>query len=169
MIVDKSVLVHESGHAVLGYALGLPVEEVSVIKDGDSYGHVDGLPVWSRYIARSAVFATDPESVHRELLAFVAGSVAEFVESGATVIPRPFDFSRYGGGSDEAKAERLIAAGDGLIQTDLDAIVREAWDMLREPPIWAAVQRVSRELRRFGDIDHDLFVHAFEGDLEGSE
>jgi hypothetical protein len=166
IVTTKSALAHESGHGVIAHLLGLSVEEVSVIREGASHGHMSGLPIESRYVARAAVYGGNSEVVHRELLVLAAGPVSEFIESGATILPKPFNWPRYGGGNDEAVAERLIGAGDGLITTDLHDIVSEVWDLLRDERIWQCVERVVRELKHLGDLDHATFIGAVEGDYD---
>jgi hypothetical protein len=163
VIVEPSILWHEASHATIRHVLGLSVEEVSVVRDGDSYGHVSGLKIESRIVAKAAVFGGNPALVTHELLGLAAGPVGEFIATGATILPRPFDWERYGGANDRAVTQEIVEAHDGVFRTDFHDLVGEAYDMLREPSIWECVCRVVRELKHTGELDHDYFVAALEG------
>lgn len=162
-MIDRGVCYHEAGHAVVARALGLSVEEVSANEAGDTWGHMSGLPGEREQVARAALSGTDPELVHRWLLTLAAGPVAKCNWSNGMVRSNPFPWQLWGGSGDERGAKRLLEAARGL-NVDLDDVVDEAVDLLKEQDVWAAVQRVVRELRHFdGELDYELFTGALMG------
>jgi hypothetical protein len=67
---------------------------------------------------------------------------------------RPFDWELFGGDRDQKVAEDLRRhAGDLLNIRDLDGAVDSATDLLEQPQIWAAVERVATWLLRYREMD----------------
>jgi hypothetical protein len=154
--MNRLTAFHESGHACIAHVLNLSVEDIDANK-----GHMRGFDIEKELLARAAVYRTDPAFVRRWLLTLAGGSVAASIAGGG-VRSDSFDWEQWGGVADKYGAERLIRAAG--LDVSLDDLADEAFDFLKQRDIWDCVERVVRELRHFdGELDHELFVGAFEG------
>jgi hypothetical protein len=152
---DRLSAYHEAGHSTLGYLLGQLPERISIRTQGDSQGHVQYLAVEAESIARAALVGTrdiDRDRVMQNLVATAAGPVAQAKVMGG-VRSYPFAWTRFDGMHDHAVATRLMTAAGDLLHTSLDDLANEAADLLEVPRIWAAVDRVARELMRYQELD----------------
>lgn len=166
---DRLSAIHEAGHATVGYLLGHFPEVVSIKAQGNSGGHVAYLQVEAESIARAAVLGRrdiDREVVSNDLVAFAAGPVAQSLTVGG-VRSVPFAWSVHGGSHDHSMASRLLAAAKDLAPLrDLDDAVESARDLLEEPRIWAATERVARELMRYEEIGYKELQFAVLGHVD---
>lgn len=168
-MTDRLSAIHEAGHATVGYLLGQFPERVSIKAQGNSGGHVAYLQVEAESIARAALLGRrdiDREVVSNDLVSIAAGPLAQAMSQGGAR-STPFAWSEYGGYYDHGIATRLLTAAVDLIDMrNLDDAVESARDLLEEPRIWAATERVARELMRYQEIDFKLLQFAVLGAVD---
>lgn len=170
-MTDRLTSIHEAGHSTLGYLLGEMPEVVSIKTEGYSLGHVQYLGVEADAIARAAVLGrrnVDRDRVMSNLISTAAGPVAQALHmGGARSIP--FPWTTYGGMADHSQATKLMTAAGDLLRTRyLDDVVEEARDLLQVPRIWEAVERVSRELMRYKELDFKHLELVVLGAIDGT-
>jgi hypothetical protein len=159
-VVDKLSAFHEGGHAAISLLLDEFPDEASIRIEGDSLGHTSYLPVEARLIAEAAVTGStqaDRDIVMRYLVALAAGPVAQalHMRGSQTIFFDQTSWETFGGGQDFAQAERVMGKARGLLDSDLDDIVSEAFDMLEQPGVWSSVEHVAADLLRFGELDYE--------------
>jgi hypothetical protein len=130
----KALAYHEAGHAVVGYALGLTIECVTIIPNETSLGHCRYRD-WEEWTT-----ACDPDSLLSLLL---AGAVAEEIATGRPSV-----------GSDDQKAYGF-ARGRSVADSQAEARVavarRRTARFLEEH--WPAVRAVAASLRKFRELE----------------
>jgi hypothetical protein len=129
----KALAYHEAGHAVVGYALGLTIERVTINPDETSLGHCR-YQNWEEWTASSP-----PERVLSLLL---AGAVAEEIATG-----------RPSGASDDRAAlgvARAHSAGDAEALARLTAARQRTACLLEE--YWPVVKTLAGALRESRDL-----------------
>lgn len=129
----KALAYHEAGHAVVGYALGLTIERVTINPDETSLGHCRYRD-WETWSA-----ACSPEAL---LSLLVAGAVAEEIATGRP--SRGSDDRTALGvarsrGSDDAEAVARVAA----VRTRTARLLEEYWPAVKTV---AGALRHAREL-----------------------
>jgi Peptidase family M41 len=130
----KALAYHEAGHAVIGYALGLEIEQITIIPNETSLGQC-------RYRDWETSGPADDLDSHLRLI--LAGAVAEEIAMGAP--------SR---GSDERRALDLA-----LLRSDSEAEAAERVDAARSriarflEEHWPVVKALAVALRRDRELD----------------
>ncbi|GLK71275.1 hypothetical protein KHC23_10905 [Ancylobacter dichloromethanicus] len=77
--IERHTEVHEAGHAVIAIALGLPVEGMTVVPDGEAAGHViipDQWAILDSWEARER-WRDERTAIMGRILAYMAGAEAE--------------------------------------------------------------------------------------------
>ncbi len=142
---------HEAGHAVVAYALGACIESVGLGGEADDF-----LP--ERYgdvrIHWGPVSAEADWQRQRELLAVLAGPMAEMIYRGERIEPAHY-------GPWQADWHHAIACVQSLTRDPKRQIelLRRAWQelerRLRDDLCWAAVAAVADELVAHERLDED--------------
>jgi hypothetical protein len=158
--MDALTAIHEAGHAVVAFVLDLMPEEVSIIPDDDSNGHMEYLPGQARNITRASFFGrteADRDLVMRWLLASAAGpaSQAMHMRGHPVCFLDEVSWRTFGGGQDFKKAEMVRSKAGDLLTADLDDVASEAFDYLAQPEIWAAVEFLAQDLMRFRTLNYE--------------
>jgi hypothetical protein len=152
---------HEAGHATLSLLLGELPDSASIRIEGDSLGHTKYLPVEARAIAEAAVLGStqaDRDRVMAYVIGLAAGPAAQalYMRRGDRInFLDQYSWKTFGGSKDYRQAERVMGTARSLIDADMDDIVEEAFDTLKQPEIWSAVEHVARDLLQFGELDFE--------------
>jgi hypothetical protein len=164
--MDSLTATHEAGHAVAGLAVGEFPELASIRAEGHSLGHVQSLHVEAETIARAALLGRRPqdrEIVTSHLISSAAGPVAQAMISGGLARSFPFPWELHGGLRDQEIIETLRGHAGNLLEVNEDDVVQRAIDLLEEPRIWQAVERVAHSLQRWGELDYNEIQSAVLG------
>ena len=159
--MDTLSAYHEAGHATVSLLYGELPDRVTIRADGDSAGHTALLGVEARAILKAAVrgrTAADRGRVLSYLVGLAAGPVAQSLHMRRGVRRDFIDrtsWETFGGGQDYEQLQFFVAGrARGLEDVTGDDIASEAFDLLEQPDIWAAVTHVAEDLRRFGELDY---------------
>lgn len=156
----KALAYHEAGHAVVGYAIGLTIERVTIIPDENSLGHCR-YREWDEWTV-----ASPPESV---LALVLAGAVAEEIATGrpsrASDDRNALGVARATGAGEAEAGERLAAARHrtGLFLEAHWSVVKAVAGTLRERrdlesrEAMATLARAFRRLRGETVHRHELW------------
>lgn len=149
---------HEAGHAVVAYALGARIESVSLWGEADEF-----LPErfgevrvnWGR------VLPTADGQLQRELLAVLAGPIAEMIYRGERI--EPARYAPWQADWEHAVQCVQTLAGDRRRQLELLQI---AWveleRRLRDDDCWAAIASVADELLAHEELEEDQVAELLE-------
>ena len=169
--MDTLTAFHEAGHATVSLLYGELPERVTIRADGDSAGHTALLSAEARAILEAAIrgrTAADRSRVMSYLVGLAAGPVAQSLHMHRGVRRDFIDrtsWETFGGGRDYEQLQFFVAGrARGLEDVTGDDIASEAFDLLEQPNVWAGVERVAKDLQRFGTIDYELIDHAVHGD-----
>ncbi len=149
---------HEAGHVVVAYALGAEIETVSLWGEADEY-----LP--ERFgdvrINWGPVLPTVTWQIQRELLAVLAGPVAEMIYRGERLEP-----SRYGPWqSDWKHAVHCVTSLAREPSRQRELLLRvfvELERRLRDDDCWAAVASVADELLAHEQLEAEQIADLLE-------
>jgi hypothetical protein len=129
---------HEAGHAVASFELGRGVRRVSIVRDGDQYGHVlnHQLP---RFHPDYNSDGRTRARVEQRVMILYAGGIAEAKHKGHR--------RRLGDGADQQRAMNLASYIAGETE-ELEAYLRWLWLRTRNliDLRWAAVGHFAAEL-----------------------
>lgn len=142
---------HESGHAVVAYALGGTIEGMQLGGEAD-----DWLP--ERYgecrIQWGKVDRDLAWHYKREILAILAGPVAEMVYRDEPRHPAVFGPWKYDW--DQAwQAAALIWADEKQRTRGLENLIVELRQKIRMDPVWAAIAALADELVAHESLDEE--------------
>jgi len=141
----KALAYHEAGHAVIGYAMGLEIEQVTIIPGEGSLGRC-------RYQGWDEAEAVDLDTA---LIVILAGAVAEEIAVGAPSRGaderRALALSLSHGISEAAAAERILGA-----RRFVDRFLEDHWPIVKA---LAAVLRKERALD--GAQAHAVIARAY--------
>jgi hypothetical protein len=172
--MDQLSAWHEAGHATVSYVLGEMPDLATIHVEGDSLGHTQLLGVEARAIAEAAVRgsgAGDRERVMRFLVGLAAGPCSQVLKMRGGRRINFLDqtsWDNFGGSKDYEMAGRVMGASGGLFPdarrrpAELEEIVSEAFDLLKQRSIWSAVGYVAEDLLRFGILDFEGIRDAIE-------
>lgn len=145
---------HEAGHAVAGHALEIPFRYVTIAPtEGVSLGHVQGFRMGKKLAESLGTYDVSPrqrDRVEREVMVFLAGSIAEARYTGRR--------NQWGASADYRLAVDL-AERIAPIGAELDAFL--AWlhkrteNLFARPHLWAAVEGLSAALMERGRLSRD--------------
>jgi hypothetical protein len=159
-VSDNLSCYHEAGHAVVSLLLGQLPETVSIRADDESSGRMEYLPIEARQITKSAMFgrtAEDRQRVMQFLVANAAGPAAQAMhmrKGSRANLDNKTSWETFAGGGDYDRAISVMNSAKRLLHVSLEDIADEAFDLLEQPDIWAAVTHVAEDLRRFGELDY---------------
>jgi hypothetical protein len=72
-------------------------------------------------------------------------------------------WATFGGGGDYDDAEWIRGYTRQFVHASTGDIASEAFDLLEDRGVWEAVERVAKDLRRFGEVDFELVQAAVNG------
>lgn len=141
--------VHEAAHSVADYRFGFSPAGCSIVPGAENEGSASSLDSHETFmtVAADGVLEHDEEKVRGQLIVFHAGYCATVL---AGEDERP---ARTGAESDFDRAEKLR-------QTYRPAVsqaecVEEAFEFVREPKNWRAIEAVAAELLSLKRLDGD--------------
>lgn len=148
---DEATAYHEAGHAVVGLALGRPVQEVSILGDRTHLG-------WCEF--HKGGFRPSEDWLEREILIALGGIAAEIRHFG--------DFDPKGAARDQQYVRRLAVqrAGERKAERLERRLLAKSVHLLGQKNHWRAVELIAKELLARGAISGRAVRHLFDRDFD---
>ncbi|WP_188079931.1 hypothetical protein [Neorhizobium sp. P12A] len=140
---DVVTAYHEAGHAVMAWALGVKVVEITTVPSVvyNSKGHVR----WEFSEGQASAIAADDRRALKSLTLIATGGVAADGIHAGSLPTNPHAILK-GTNSDFSNARRHMEKLGETQWTDLDAYVAIATHLMKQASVWAVVEFVSQIL-----------------------
>ncbi len=155
LTMEGIVAVHEAGHAVVGFALGLPCDRITLVKttrrgaDGGIEAMLSGLmqrgAEYRQRFNRSLRRGILDDGLYAHGVSSAAGPAAE--RKYRILAGLPLDMREATGG--DRRLIELIAESTGQSDAYREAVWRRAQDMLDGPTFWRAVEGLAGALGEY--------------------
>jgi len=173
-VMADVVAFHEAGHAVVGFALGLPCDRIRLVKttrrgaDGGMEAQLSGCTrrggeEYRQRLRRGLDQGILDDVATGHAVASAAGPAAERKYRILTGLA--LDMRDATGG--DRRSVEMIAKATGQGQSLYEAVWRRAQDMLDGPTFWCAVEELAAALGEYWPAGDE--VGTFTGEMPGRE
>ena len=149
---------HESGHAVVGYALGGKIDSLQLWGEADDFlpdRFGDCRVVWGR------VDANTHWQRQREIMTILAGPVAEMIVIGEKPHPATYGPWQHDWAAAMSRANEIVR--DPVQGTRLlEQIIIKLHQHLQEAPCWPAIAALADELAAHEMLEQDQVAEVLE-------
>lgn len=167
--IDRTVAVHEAGHAFAHHQFGVPFTAVSIVPDDESYGRCSTAPEAIDQltgIVEDTERETDPADYDRimdtHIIAWYVGPAAKSKYTG-----RPFLECLEGQGDDELSWDNIFGLFADVSEREafIRAMQRQALLQVAEPAHWPSISAFADALERDCEIGGATATTIFRTDL----